>query len=111
MRWLGRAEFPYRVNHFGSTIELKKAQLVADSHIRVRPSELSEERNMAPRKWGIVLVVVGVLMLAAVLLVSPLHIYGTGFGPKHIIGTIVSAVVLVAGIVAFLISKQKSASN
>jgi hypothetical protein len=76
------------------------------------PGGLSpEERNMEARRWGLALIVVGVLMMAAVLLVSPLHIYGSGFGPRHIIGTIASAVVLVAGIVVSLISKQKSAGH
>lgn len=66
---------------------------------------------METRKWGLVLVAVGVLMLAFVLLASPLNIYGTGFGPKHIIGMIVSAVVLVVGIVVSLIPKHKSVGN
>jgi steroid 5-alpha reductase family enzyme len=63
------------------------------------------------KTWGIVLIVVGVLMLAAVLLASPLHIYGTGFGPKHVAGTIAGAVVLIVGIVLTLVSKPKPASN
>jgi len=63
---------------------------------------------METRKWGLVLVAVGVLMLAFVLLASPLHIYGMGFGTKHIIGAIVSATVLVVGIVVSLYPKRKS---
>lgn len=101
------------VTSFWFTIEHQKAQLVATSHQRAGAPRgvLSKERNMALRKWGIVLIVVGVLMLAAVLLASPLHIYGKEFGPKHIIGTIVSAIVLVVGIVVFLIPNKKSVSN
>ena len=66
---------------------------------------------MESRKWGLVLIIIGVLMLAAMLLVTPLHIYGTGFGRKHIAGIIASAVVLIAGIVVSLVSKRKSAGN
>jgi hypothetical protein len=66
---------------------------------------------MGARKWGLVLVLAGVLMLAFVLLATPLHVYGTGFGSKHVIGTIISAAVLVAGIVVSLIPKQKSVKN
>ncbi len=66
---------------------------------------------METRKWGVALIVIGVLMLAAVLLVSPLHIYGSGFGTKHIIGTIASAVVLIVGIIVFLSSRKKSAGD
>lgn len=101
------------VTSFWFTIDHQKVQLVSTNHKRIgaRRGVLSEERNMAPRKWGIVLIVVGVLMLAAVLLASPLHIYGKEFGPRHIIGTIVSAIVLVVGIVVSLIPKQKSVSN
>jgi len=68
---------------------------------------LSKEKNMATRKWGGVLVVVGALMLAFVLLATPLHIYGTGFGSKHLIGTIVSAAVLVVGIVVSLTNRSR----
>ena len=66
---------------------------------------------MESKKWGIVLIVVGVLMLAGVLLVTPLHIYGTGFGARHITGTIVGAVVLIVGVVVFLFSKKEPAGN
>ena len=67
---------------------------------------------METRKWGLVLIAVGGLMLAFVLLASPLHIYGTGFDTKHIIGTIVSVTVLGVGIVVSIKKcKQKSASN
>ena len=63
------------------------------------------------KRIGQVLIVIGVLMLAAVLLASPLHIYGTGFGPRHIMGTVVGAIILVAGIIVVLIPKQKSVGN
>jgi len=63
---------------------------------------------METKNWGLVLIVAGILMLAFVLLASPLHIYGTSFGFKHIVGTVVSAVVLVVGVIVFLIPKPKS---
>ena len=66
---------------------------------------------MGFRKLGVALIVIGVLTLGAVLLVTPLYIYGTGFGHKHIIGAIASAIVLVFGIVVFLFSKPKPADN
>ena len=62
---------------------------------------------MGTKKWGVVLIVVGVLMLVAVLLVSPLHIYGSGFGTRHIMGTIASAVVVIVGIIISLVSPKR----
>jgi hypothetical protein len=66
---------------------------------------------METKTWGRVLAVLGVLLLAFVLLASPLHIYGTGFGPKHIIGTVVGAVVLIVGLVLYFLTKQKTDRN
>ncbi len=63
---------------------------------------------MVVRKWGLVLIGVGALMLAFVLLATPLHIYGTGFGSKHILGVIVCIVVLIAGLVLALFPREKS---
>ncbi len=63
---------------------------------------------MKIRKWGLMLVAVGVVMLAFVLLATPLHLYGTGFGPKHIMGTIVSALVLVVGTILTLRAASRS---
>jgi len=63
---------------------------------------------METKKWGVVLIVVGVLMLAFVLLASPLHIYGNSFGIRHIVGTIVSAAVLVVGIIVCLVPRPRS---
>jgi hypothetical protein len=45
------------------------------------------------------------------LLASPLHIYGVGFGPKHIIGTVVGAGVLIVGLVLLFLPKQKSVTK
>lgn len=55
---------------------------------------------MSTKSWGIGLLVVGFLIVAFVLLASPLHILGTSFGSKHIIGLVVGAVIFIAG--AFL---------
>jgi hypothetical protein len=57
---------------------------------------------MGSRNWGMTVIVVGMLMLAFMLLSTPLHIYGTGFGIKHIIGTTASVLVVVIGIVVSL---------
>lgn len=62
---------------------------------------------MKTKEWGLALVVLGVLMLAFMLLAGPLHIYRTGFGPKHIIGTVVGAGFLIVGLVLFFLPKQK----
>jgi hypothetical protein len=61
---------------------------------------------MGTRKCGLVLILAGVLMLAFVLLATPLQIYGEGWGPKHTFGAIVSAAVIVAGIVLSLIPRK-----
>jgi hypothetical protein len=66
---------------------------------------------MKTKSWSLVLVVLGVLMLAFMLLASPLHIYGMGFGPKHIIGTVVGAGILIAGLVLLFLPKQKSVTK
>jgi hypothetical protein len=66
---------------------------------------------MKVKQWSLVLMAAGILMLAFVLLATPLHIYGSGYGPKHIIGTVVSSVVFIAGIAAFFISGPKSESK
>ena len=60
---------------------------------------------MSTKTWGIVLLVVGFLIVAFVLLGSPLHIFGTGFGTKHIIGVVVGAVIFIAGIFLSFIKK------
>jgi hypothetical protein len=49
---------------------------------------------MGIRKCGFVSILAGVLMLVFVLLATPLHIYGLGWGPKHVFGTIVSTAVI-----------------
>jgi hypothetical protein len=66
---------------------------------------------MNTKRWSCALVVLGVLMLAFMLLASPLHIYGEGFGPKHIIGAVVGAVILIAGLVLWFLPKQKSVTK
>jgi hypothetical protein len=66
---------------------------------------------MKNNRCSFALVVVGVLMLAFVLLAGPLHIYGMGFGPKHIIGTVAGAGVLIAGLVLRFLPKQKSVTK
>ncbi len=54
---------------------------------------------MSTKTWGTVLLVVGILIVAAVLLATPLGIVHSSFGTKHIIGIVVGAVVLIAGII------------
>lgn len=57
------------------------------------------------------MIALGVLIQAFMLLASPLHIYGVGFGPKHIIGTVVGAGVLIVGLVLLFLPKQKSVTK
>ena len=66
---------------------------------------------MNTKSWGIALVVLGVLMLAFVLLAGPLGINGAGFGTKHIIGAVVSAIVLIVGLILLFVSKPKAAAR
>jgi hypothetical protein len=54
---------------------------------------------------GIILLIVGVLIVAFVLLASPLGIMGSGFGIKHVLGVVVGAVVLATGIFLAFIRK------
>jgi hypothetical protein len=62
---------------------------------------------MSTKNLGIVLLVVGIIIVAFVVLASPLGIIGSGFGTKHIIGVVVGAVVLIAGIFLAFIRKAK----
>jgi hypothetical protein len=63
--------------------------------------------TMVSVKLGFIAIVVGVLMLAFILLATPLHILGTGFGPKHIVGAAISALVIVIGIIVSLIPGKR----
>ena len=61
---------------------------------------------MKNKTLGIVFIVVGVLIVAAVFLAAPLHLTSAGFGTKHILGLILGLVVLAAGLV-FTFTKAK----
>ncbi len=54
---------------------------------------------MPNRTLGIVLIILGILILAAVFLAGPLHLASAAFGTKHIIGLVIGAIVLIAGFV------------
>jgi hypothetical protein len=54
---------------------------------------------MSNRTYGIILIVVGVLVVAAVFLAVPLHLASAGFGLKKLIGVVIGVVVFVAGLV------------
>ena len=60
---------------------------------------------MSTKTLGMVLLVVGILIMVAVLLATPLGIVHSGFGAKHIIGIVVGAVVFIAGIFLAFIKK------
>jgi hypothetical protein len=54
---------------------------------------------------GIVLLVVGILALAAFLLADVIGFGGPGFGTRQVTGTIVGAAALVVGVVLLAIKK------
>jgi hypothetical protein len=54
---------------------------------------------MSGRTLGIVLIVIGILIVAAMLLAAPLHLASAGFGLKKIIGLAVGAIILIVGLV------------
>ena len=54
---------------------------------------------MSNRTLGIVLLVVGVLIVAAVVLAGPLGLASSTFGTKKIVGVVVGAIVFVVGLV------------
>ena len=56
---------------------------------------------------GILFIVVGALIIAAVILAGPLHLASTIWGLKHILGLILGLVILAAGLV-FTFQKTKS---
>ncbi len=60
-----------------------------------------EGDKMKNKTLAIVFIVVGVLIVAAVVLAGPLHLTGTFWGVKHILGFILGIVVLAAGLVFF----------
>ena len=53
---------------------------------------------MSNKTYGIILVIVGALIVAAVFLSIPLHLSGAGFGYKKLIGVVIGVVVFVAGL-------------
>jgi len=64
---------------------------------------------MKNKTLGIVFIVVGVLIIAAVVLAGPLHLASTSWGIKHILGLILGLVILAAGLVfSFQKAKNKS---
>ena len=60
---------------------------------------------MSQKSLGYVLLVVGLLIAVFVLIASPLHIMGSSFGTKHLIGLVVGVVILVVGIFLSFIKK------
>jgi len=53
---------------------------------------------MSNKTYGIILIVVGVLIVAAVFLSIPLHLAGAGFGLKKLIGVVIGVVAFAAGL-------------
>ena len=53
---------------------------------------------MSNKTYGILLIVLGVLIVAAIFLSVPLHLAGAGFGLKKMIGVVIGVVVFVAGL-------------
>ena len=56
------------------------------------------EAGVSNKKYGIILIVVGVLIVAAIFFAVPLHLAGAGFGLKKLIGVVVGVVFFVAGL-------------
>ena len=54
---------------------------------------------MNNKVFGIALIVIGILIVAAVFLAGPLGLSGSSFGTKHFLGVAVGAVVFVVGVV------------
>ena len=53
------------------------------------------------------LVVAGILIVAAIFLAAPLHLASVGFGAKKIIGLVVGLAVLAVGLVMSFVKGQK----
>ena len=62
---------------------------------------------MKNKTLGIIFIVVGVLIIAAVVLAGPLNLAGSIWGVKHFLGLILGLVVLAAGLV-FSFQKAKN---
>ena len=58
----------------------------------------NKEKTMSTKTLGTILLVVGLVIVAAVLLATPLGIVHSGFGAKHIIGVVIGVVVFIVGI-------------
>ena len=62
---------------------------------------------MSTKNLGIGLLIIGILIMIFMVIASPLHIIGSGFGLRHIIGVIVGAAVFIAGLIMAFFIKEK----
>ena len=53
---------------------------------------------MSNKTYGIILIVVGVLIVAAIFFAVPLHLAAAGFGLKKLGGVVLGVVIFVAGL-------------
>jgi hypothetical protein len=59
------------------------------------------------KEIGVSLVVICLLIIIFIVIDPPLHIIGSGFGIKHIMGTITGTVVFISGLIMSLFVKPK----
>jgi hypothetical protein len=57
---------------------------------------------------GMILIVIGILILAAVVLAAPLHLAGSSYGLKKISGLVIGAIILIVGIFGAMSRGQKT---
>ena len=62
---------------------------------------------MSTKQLGIGLIIVGLLIMIFMVIASPLHIIGSGFGLKHIIGIVIGAAMFIGGLILALFIKEK----
>jgi hypothetical protein len=57
---------------------------------------------------GIIMIVIGLLILAAVVLAAPLHLAGSSYGIKKISGLVIGAIILIVGLFSAMANNRKT---